>query len=112
VTRLKSVPRSKTKGPPALREKDITLAIRDFLKVRGVWHYKAWGGPMSAPGIPDIIGCLPGGRFIGIEVKRPGGELSSHQARVLANITDAGGLAIVAWSVEDVIRALAGEVAR
>jgi penicillin-binding protein-related factor A (putative recombinase) len=60
---------------------------------------------MSAPGVPDIIGCH-NGRLIGIEVKAPRGIVSPAQQAFLDRITAAGGIAFVARSLEDVINGL------
>jgi hypothetical protein len=94
-----------------LTEKEITRQIRQVLRVCRITHYKAWGGPMSEKGIPDIIGIMPGsGQFVGIEVKRPGGHVSSEQARWIRAINDAGGIGIVVYSVDDVIDQLGLDV--
>jgi Holliday junction resolvase len=52
-------------------------------------------------GVPDIIACL-NGRFVGIEVKRPGGIVSPLQQYNIDEIHRSGGVAFVAYSVEDV----------
>jgi hypothetical protein len=83
----------------------VTKAIRDTLRACNIWHYKAWGGPMSAKGIPDIVGCY-NGRFFAIEVKAPKGSPSPDQSTFLDLIKKAGGIAFVAKSVEDVIEGL------
>jgi len=57
---------------------------------------------MSAPGVPDIIGCFKG-RFIGIEVKAPKGVVSSYQQNFIDRINEAGGIGIIARSLDDVI---------
>lgn len=89
-----------------LKEKDITHQIRSVLKTFGIFHWKVWQGMGSAPGVPDIVGILKDGRFLGIEVKTDRGRLSPHQERFIQNINDAGGLAFVARSVDDVIEKL------
>jgi hypothetical protein len=91
---------------PALKEKDITKQIRGVLKTFGVFHWKVWQGLGSTPGVPDIVGVLKDGRFLGIEVKTEKGVLSDHQSRFIENINAAGGLAFVARSVDDVIEKL------
>lgn len=68
----------------------------------------------STPGVPDILGIyrLPGetaGRFLGIEIKAPRGKLSSAQEQFLNIIREQGGIAILAYSVDDVIRGLGVE---
>lgn len=53
---------------------------------------------------PDVTACLPNGRFLGCEVKRPkGGRLRYEQALTLQQILNTGGLIVVARSVDDVI---------
>lgn len=52
-------------------------------------------------GAPDIILCWDG-RFIGIELKAPGGKLSDNQESTSDSITLAGGVYTVARSVDDV----------
>ena len=90
---------------PPTAEAQLTRAIRQLLNSVGIFHWKAWGGPMSIPGIPDIIGCFKG-RFIGIEVKAPNGVVSDYQKEFIDRINEAGGLAFVARSVDDVIEGL------
>ena len=95
-------------------EAEITASIRGVLKMVNVFHWKAWQGPMSQPkGVSDIIGILPkgvaasdGGRFLAIEVKRPGGRVSPHQQQFIDRVNRMGGLGFVAYSVEDVITRL------
>lgn len=91
---------------PGLKEKDITKQIRSVLKTFGIFHYKNHGGLGSAPGLPDITGCLSDGRGFWIEVKTDRGVLSDHQKRFIDNINSAGGLAFVARDVETVIEKL------
>lgn len=52
-------------------------------------------------GKPDIIACV-NGWFVGLEMKRPGGEASMHQLKRIKKIKDAGGFADVFDNVEDV----------
>lgn len=60
------------------------------------------------PGTPDIIGILKGGRWLGIECKTGGAILNTDQRVFKKMIEELGGLYILARSVEDVDRALAG----
>jgi hypothetical protein len=89
-----------------ITEADLTKGIRKLLKVCGIWHYKAWQGMGSAPGVSDIIGCLPTGRFFAIEIKTPRGVVSDHQRRFIDNVQAQGGIGFVARSVDDVIDGL------
>ena len=55
----------------------------------------------------DIIGCIrKTGRFLAIEVKRPGNKGTPEQQQFIDIINQAGGLAFVARSVEEVERAI------
>jgi Holliday junction resolvase len=91
---------------PAMKEKEITTQIRNVLKLYGVFHWKVFQSLGATPGVPDILGILPGGRMLAIEVKTERGKLSPHQERFIKNINDNGGLAFVARSFDDVVRTL------
>ena len=87
-------------------EKQITDNIRKFLKIKRVFHWKQWQGPMSQPkGVSDILGTYHG-CLLAIEVKTATGKVSPHQERFIKNVNDNGGIAFVARSVDDVRRAL------
>lgn len=60
---------------------------------------------MGEKGVSDIIGCKDG-RMIAIEIKTPGGKVTSHQQRFIDRVNEAGGVAFVARSIEDVIEGL------
>lgn len=89
---------------------------------------KRWAVRFGYPGLSDIIGwqhwCgrlramrhpIPGSancdacsaRFLAIEVKRPGQYPTAQQQAFLDSVKAAGGIAIVARSVDDVARTLA-----
>jgi len=89
-----------------LKEADITKQVRDYLHYKKVFHWKQWQGPMSQPrGVSDIIGCI-NGKFFAIEIKVPGGLITQNQADFLGAVRASGGIAFVAYSVEDVQREL------
>jgi hypothetical protein len=94
----------------------IKAACLRYLEKRGI---KAWNNPTGAvriapdrwihfgkKGSADLLGCLPGGRFLAIEMKAPGGRLSPEQKKFLEDIRGLGGLAIVARSYRDIEAAL------
>jgi hypothetical protein len=55
-------------------------------------------------GMADIIGVLkPSGRYVAIEVKRPGEQPTPEQEAFLREVADCNGIAIVARSVQDVV---------
>lgn len=90
---------------PPTAEHLLTKAIRRLLSAAGIFHYKNHGGLGSAPGLPDITG-VKDGRGFWIEVKAPKGRVSQAQQDFIDRINEAGGIAFVAKSIEDVIEAL------
>ena len=94
----------KTK-PPAPRESEVLRSVLKLLELLGIpaWRSNAGGGyrigkgekPQLIQGIPegspDIIGWLPkDGRFLGIEVKRPGEKPTAEQLAWLDRINGDG----------------------
>lgn len=57
----------------------------------------------SAKGTSDILGIKPNGQFFAIEVKVGKNKPTSEQEEFLAKILKHGGLAFVAYSLENVI---------
>ena len=92
---------------PAIPENAITQQIRSYLRVKRIPHYKAWQGLGSEKGVSDIVGVLPGGRALFIEVKGQKGKLSPYQERFLETMKAAGAKAFVARSSKDVEEELA-----
>lgn len=57
------------------------------------------------PGSSDLIGIIRGsGRFLALEVKRPGEYPTKQQRMFLALVTMAGGVGAVVTSVDDALR--------
>ena len=91
---------------PKIKEADITRQIRQYLDIKGIFHWKQWQGPMSQPkGVSDIIGIY-NGRFLAIEIKKPGGALTPMQAAFIMKVNAHGGIGFMATSVNDVIERL------
>lgn len=84
-----------------MREKVIENKIKSYLKSIGAYYFKHHGNQFSQVGVPDIIACYKG-RFIGIEVKNETGKTSPLQDENLKMINEAGGIGIVARSLEEV----------
>jgi len=69
-------------------------------------RYRTESGRWVQFGVPpkggsDLIGWMPGGRFVAVEVKVGRDKLSDEQAAFLAAVTKAGGVAGVVRTVED-----------
>jgi hypothetical protein len=75
------------------------LARRDG--TAGQWVKFGW------PGAPDILGQMPDGRVLALEVKRPSGRVRPEQAVFIGRVIGAGGLGAVVRSVDDVARVIA-----
>ncbi len=88
-----------------ITEAALKKEIKAYLTSVGAWFdgsVRSYG----RRGVPDILCCYRG-RFLAIEVKRPPEGKTTPtadpwQKREIAAIVEAGGRAIVAWSVEHV----------
>ncbi len=107
-------------------EAEIQKKIIKALETVGIY---AWrnnvGGPRASArgsagydvkagrGTADVMGILAGGRFLGIEVKKPNGKTSKERAELQRSfrekINARGGLAFQAESVDQVLAALKRE---
>ena len=104
-------------------ERAIQRAILEWLNLQ--WGCKAWRSNTGAvvreykgkkrftrfghPGIADIIGVYRG-RFLAVEVKRPGNRPTLEQEAFLSEITALGGIAFCATSLDDCMQQMAGRV--
>lgn len=105
-----------TNSKPKILEKEIENNILRYLGSINIfaWKTKTVGtfdqrlgkfrksSPMYKKGVADIVGILPDGKLLAIEVKSQKGRLSPEQKIFLSEITSRGGVAFVARSVEDV----------
>lgn len=83
-------------------EKKVEDKIKKYLDSLGAYYLKVHGSAFQPAGTPDILACV-NGRFVGIEVKKPkGGVVSELQKFKIKQIRNAGGVAFVAKSVEEV----------
>ena len=90
-----------------------------YLEIRGIYHWRNSTGAVQVRpgqfmrfgkvGSSDILGILPGGRFLAVEAKAPDGRLSPEQKEFLEKIRCLGGLAIVARSFRELDAALRRE---
>jgi len=86
-----------------LAENKVTDDIKDYLESLGnrCWFFKHHSSMFTRVGIPDIIGCLDG-KFFAIEVKAGNGRASEAQKIERELITEANGIALIVWSVDEV----------
>ena len=94
----------------------VVKACLDYLAVRGIYAWRNNTGTLrdktnrpvffGKPGSADILGILPGGTFLAVECKAKKGKPSDKQIGFLKTIAENGGAAILAWSVDDLIKGL------
>ena len=102
-------------------ENQIKLAICDWLSAHKIFvfqhdsvgifdpvkkRYRISRTKYRLKGVADILGLLPTGKFIAIEVKTKSGRLTPEQEVFLDRVSENGGIAFVARSVDDVRCAL------
>lgn len=83
-----------------MSEKVIENSIKRYLDSIGAWYIKTHGSIFSKAGTPDILACVKG-KFVAIEVKRPGGVVSALQEANIKLIEQAGGVALIVYSLEE-----------
>lgn len=83
-----------------MKEQKLQGKIMQYLRSIGAYVVKV--NLATRNGVPDILCCVEG-RFVGIEVK-VGGQPTELQRINLEKIRRAGGISLVAYSVQDVER--------
>lgn len=87
-----------------MSEQKLQAKIIKWLEANGYYVVKTIVS--NKKGVPDILACAPGGRFVGIEVKYGSNKASKLQEYNLKRIKQNGGIAILAYHLETVIEAL------
>jgi hypothetical protein len=89
-----------------MTEKQLRRQVEKFLKsLPNCWFCHP--ADRWTVGLPDFIICYKG-KFMAIELKREGRSLTKMQEYTLMKIRQAGGLVVVAYSLNDVGRFLEG----
>ena len=112
-------------SPPRRRgkpERAVQKAVVLWLRAHGAmvavtdagaaYRAGAFFGDAIPAGWPDITGLLPGGRFIGVECKAPGGRQSLVQRNMEQEVRRRGGIYLLARSVEDVRKGISDAAQR
>ena len=96
-------------------EKNIQNAIIIYLEYKKIFHYRQNTGALATPtggfirygttGAPDIV-CVIAGKYVGLEVKKPGGKLSAGQKLFSEKLKNAGGDYHVVCSIDDAIEVI------
>lgn len=84
------------------KEQDIQTSIMNYISSIGGLPLKFNNiGIYAKAGVSDIIACIKG-RFVAIEVKRPGQKPSALQVNFINAINSIGGLAFWADNLDEV----------
>jgi len=82
-------------------EKKVKEAIKRALKKYKIYYFMPATGGYGRSGVPDFI-CCAKGKFLAIEAKAGGNQLTALQAKEIAGIREAGGIALV-FNEENVV---------
>lgn len=100
------------------KEKDIENFILNYLNSKNIFCWKNQSVGIFDPkrkiyrksnnnfhinGVADILGVMPNGKILAIEVKSRSGKLSQAQKTFLLNVKKQGGVAFVARSISKVM---------
>lgn len=97
-----------------MKESELQKSIKDYLQLKkyivvkfpsvGIYKQKTQTYiPQSRRGISDLLACSPEGRFVAIEVKIKGNKASAEQLQFIDEVNKNGGLAFVAYDIDDVL---------
>lgn len=98
-------------------ETECQKQILEYLQLRGVFAWRNNTGVMKAgrrfvrfglKGSGDILAVLPNGRFLSIEVKSNGEPISKDQTEFMDGIRRVNACAVVAYSLDDVVKFIEG----
>jgi hypothetical protein len=84
------------------------VGTAEFVSPQGDVMHVAYG---LCPGSSDLIGMLKGGRFVALEVKRPGEQPTKSQQQFIALIRRMGGVADVVTSADEAERVVRAALA-
>lgn len=85
-----------------ITEQDIKNQVKDYLSLKGYFHFHILQGLGAYKGIPDRI-AIKDGRVLFLEIKKPGGKQSVEQTIFQNEIGIAGGEYILIKCFEDLI---------
>jgi hypothetical protein len=88
------------------QERELKRDVLNWLNLQGAWVFtqRMDKKTRGKRGVPDLIVCTPpNGRFLAVELKATGGRLEAEQEGECQRILAAGGIAIVAYSLRDVM---------
>ena len=85
-----------------IKEQNIQTSIMNYISSIGGLPIKFNNiGIYAKAGVSDILACIKG-RFVAIEVKRPGNKPTAVQLQFITAVNNIGGLAFWADNLQDV----------
>jgi hypothetical protein len=94
----------------------VVKACLDYLEIQDIFAWRNNTGALrdrrnrlvrfGKTGSADILGILPSGKMLAVECKDRYNTLTDEQKKFLTEISHNGGCAIIAWSVDDLIKGL------
>lgn len=75
-------------------EGKVKAQVKAILRRYQLWYFMPVSAGYGKHGVPDFICCV-NGKFLGIECKARGGDLTHLQAQCQLEITNAGGYTLV-----------------
>jgi hypothetical protein len=108
-----------------IKETDLKRVVLHYLRLRyptGVFWIgnagkrfyeskrKRYAVKVGPTGSPDVVGILPGGRYLGVECKIKPNKQTPAQLAWQKAVDAAGGIYILAYSIEDVEKAFRGMI--
>lgn len=94
--------------PRKVSENDIKHQVRDWLSIKGYFHFHLLAGIGAFKGCPDRV-AVKGGQVYFLEIKKPkGSKQSENQKLFQERLEKAGGKYLLIKNLEDLIEALEG----
>ncbi len=90
----------KSKQKIKITETDIKKQVKDYLSVKGWFHFHLLAGLGCYPGACDMIACK-GGQVLFLEIKKPKGTQSEHQKEFQARMQHVGCRYLLVRGIED-----------
>ena len=84
-------------------ENDVKRQVKQYLSLKGYFHFHILQGLGAYKGIPDII-AIKNNRVLFLEIKRLGGKQSDYQKQFQADIEGQGGEYYIVKCLEDLIK--------
>jgi hypothetical protein len=109
------------KGRASTGESAVVRACLDYLAAVGIFAWRVNNVGIfrdnayvfhGTPGVPDIIGILPGGRWLGVECKSAKGKPSPAQKDFNLRATLAGGVYLLTRSAAELAEQIGAVNAR